>query len=142
MKSLSRISFSFSCSCKCPCKCPILKHCLQASWLFHIYPKQFIIDACVTVSSVTSVVSDSMQPYGLLPARLLCPWGPSRQEYWSGLLCPPPGDLPDPGTEPASSVSPARQADFFTHRATWEALTTDASYPKHDFSSLLYFPFC
>ena len=28
--------------------------------------------------------------------------GFSRQEYWSGLPCPPPGDLPDPGTEPAS----------------------------------------
>ena len=26
----------------------------------------------------------------------------SSQEYWSGLLCPPPGDLPDPGFEPAS----------------------------------------
>ena len=31
----------------------------------------------------------------------------SRQEYWSGLPCPPPGDLPDPGTEPLSLVSPA-----------------------------------
>ena len=28
--------------------------------------------------------------------------GFSRQEYWSGLPCPPPGDLPDPGTKPAS----------------------------------------
>jgi len=28
--------------------------------------------------------------------------GFSRYEYWSRLLCPPPGDLPDPGTEPAS----------------------------------------
>ena len=27
-----------------------------------------------------------------------------RQEYWTGLLCPPPGDLPDPGTEPASHL--------------------------------------
>ena len=27
-----------------------------------------------------------------------------RQEYWSGLLCPPPGDLPDPGMEPESPV--------------------------------------
>ena len=26
--------------------------------------------------------------------------GLSRQEYWSGLPCPPPGDLPNPGTEP------------------------------------------
>ena len=34
-----------------------------------------------------------------------------RQEYWSGLPCPPPGDLPDPGMEPASSAAPALQAD-------------------------------
>ena len=34
--------------------------------------------------------------------------GFSRQEYWSGLLFPPPGELPNPGIEPAS---PARQAD-------------------------------
>ena len=37
--------------------------------------------------------------------------GFSRQEYWSGLPCPPPGDLPNPGTEPTSPVSPALQAD-------------------------------
>ena len=34
--------------------------------------------------------------------------GFSRQEYWSGLPCPPPGDLPDPGIKPGS---PAFQAD-------------------------------
>ena len=32
----------------------------------------------------------------------------SRQEYWSGLPCPPPGDLPDPGIKP---MFPASQAD-------------------------------
>ena len=32
--------------------------------------------------------------------------GFSRQEYWSGLPCPPPGDPPNPGTEPASPASP------------------------------------
>ena len=31
--------------------------------------------------------------------------GFSRQEYWNGLPCPPPGDLPDPGIKPASLVS-------------------------------------
>ena len=31
--------------------------------------------------------------------------GFSRQEYWSGLPCPPPGDLPDPGTESAPLMS-------------------------------------
>ena len=37
--------------------------------------------------------------------------GFSRQEYWSELPCPPPGDLSDPGVEPTSPVSPALQAD-------------------------------
>ena len=37
--------------------------------------------------------------------------GFSRQEYWSGLPCCPPGDLPDSGIKPASPVSPALQAD-------------------------------
>ena len=30
-----------------------------------------------------------------------------RQEYWSQLLCPPPGDIPDPGIKPTSTVAPA-----------------------------------
>ena len=37
--------------------------------------------------------------------------GFSRQEYWSGLPCPPPGDLPDPGIEPSFPPSPALQVD-------------------------------
>ena len=37
----------------------------------------------------------------------------SRQEYWSGFLCPPPGDLPNPGIEPTSLMSPAL-GKFFT----------------------------
>ena len=44
--------------------------------------------------------------------------GFSRQEYWSGLPCPPPGDLPDPGTEPNSLMSPALAGGFFTTSAT------------------------
>ena len=60
-----------------------------------------------------SVVSDSFAtPWTVAPApRLLCPWGFSRQEYCSGLPCPPPGDLPDPGIE---LRSPALQVDSFT----------------------------
>ena len=45
----------------------------------------------------------------------------SRQEHWSGLPCPPPCNLPDPGIELASLMSPALAAEFFTTRATWEA---------------------
>ena len=45
----------------------------------------------------------------------------SRQEYWSGLPCPPPGDLPDPGIKPTSLMSPALAGGFFTTSTTWEA---------------------
>ena len=41
-------------------------------------------------------------------------WGFSRQEYWSGLPFPPPGDLPHPGIEPLSQASPASTGRFLT----------------------------
>ena len=50
----------------------------------------------------------TLQPRVLQPARLLCPWGFSRQECWGGLSRPTPGDLPNPGIEPRST---ALQAD-------------------------------
>ena len=45
----------------------------------------------------------------------------SRQEYWSGLPCPPPEDLPNPGIKPTSLMSPTLAGGFFTTSATWEA---------------------
>ena len=71
----------------------------------------------------------------LVECRLLClqsPWTPlsmgfSRQEYWSGLPCLPPGDLPNPGIEPMSLMSPALAGRFFTTSATWEAHNTPVS---------------
>ena len=53
-------------------------------------------------------MSDSLLPFRLQPARLLCPWKFSRQEYWSGWPCLSPGDLPIPGIEPRS---PTLQTD-------------------------------
>ena len=47
----------------------------------------------------------------------------SRQEYWSGLPLPTPGDLPNPGIEPVFLASPACTGRFFPTSATWEALT-------------------
>ena len=48
------------------------------------------------------------------------PLGFSRHEYLSGLPCPPPGDLPDPGIEPASLTSSVLAGELFTTGATWE----------------------
>ena len=47
--------------------------------------------------------------------------GFSRQEHWSGLPCPPPGDLSIPWMETASPLSPALAGGFITTNATWEA---------------------
>ena len=52
------------------------------------------------------------------PGLYLC----FRQEYWSGLPCPSPGDLPNPGIESASLTSPALAGGFFTTSAIWETL--------------------
>jgi len=46
----------------------------------------------------------------------------SRQGYWSGLPCPPPGDLPNSGIKSTSLTSSALAGEFFTTSANWEAL--------------------
>ena len=48
--------------------------------------------------------------------------GFSRQEYWNGLPCTPPGAVPDPGIKPTYLMSPALAGRFFTTSATWEVL--------------------
>ena len=63
--------------------------------------------------------------------------GFSRQEYWSGMLCPPPGDLPDPGTEPACLALPAAAGGFFTTSATWEAQLLFACCLQNGWASLV-----
>jgi len=50
--------------------------------------------------------------------------GFSRQEYWSELPFPPPGELPNPGIEPASPVSPASADGFFTTEPPAKSLGT------------------
>ena len=54
--------------------------------------------------------------------------GYSRQECWSGLPCPPPGDLPNPEIEPESLSSPALAGGFFTTSTTWKPLDTVLNY--------------
>ena len=49
----------------------------------------------------------------------------SRQEYWSGLPFPSPGDLPDPGIKPGSPVSPALQADFLPSESPGKPCRTE-----------------
>ena len=65
------------------------------------------MDTCMHAQSLQSCLT--LWPYA--PARQTpLTMGFSRQEYWSGLLCPPSGDLPDQGIKP---VSPALQAILY-----------------------------
>ena len=63
---------------------------------------------CVCVLWVCSLAQLclTLQHHGLQPTRILCP---PRQEYWSGLPFPSPGNFSDPGITPASLASPAFQ---------------------------------
>ena len=67
----------------------------------------FSTSVCVHACQVSSVVSNSVTLWATAHQAPLS-MGFSRQEYWVGLPCPPPGDLPNPGVEPGS---PTLQAD-------------------------------
>ena len=83
------------------------------------------LDLCLPLFATDSSFSLNLSVCALSHVQLLAtPWtvalqaplsmGVSRQEYWSGLPCPPPGDLPDAGIEPASATSPALARGLFT----------------------------
>ena len=82
-------------------------------------PYPLRVDACVRAKSLQLCQT-------LCALMDVACWAPpsmefSRQEYWSGLPFPPPGDLPCARTEPASLTSSALTDGFFTTSATWEA---------------------
>ena len=77
-------------------------------------------------------MSDSLQPHGLQPARLLCPWDSSGKN--TGVV-----DLPDPGIKPEPLASPALTGRFFTTSTTWEALYVQWFCPNLVPSNLLIF---
>ena len=60
--------------------------------------------------------------------------GFSRQEYWSGLLCPTSGDLLSPGIKPGSLTSPTLSGGFFTTSTSWET-------PRFHIYTLIYYIF-
>ena len=82
-----------------PLRCTIIPH------LCH-----FSMNACVCVHEVTSIMSDSFASPWTVAHQAPLFMGFSRQEYWSGLPCPSPGDPPDPGIE---TRSPTLQVDSF-----------------------------
>ena len=96
---------------------PLLR---QRAWLFSSLPGGTIIYyLCARMLSRFSHAWLFATPW-TVACQLPLSMGFSRQEYWSGLPCPPPGDLPDRGIKPMSLVSPVLQADSLP-LSHWEA---------------------
>ena len=103
----------------------ILYHC--ATWYCAVLSCSVMSDSFVTPWTVTSQAPLSM--------------GFSRQEYWSGFSCPPPGDLPDPGIEPRS---PTLQVDsllseppgMFSLKHSWKVISNQ--HGDGDFHRVMY----
>ena len=72
-----------------------------------------LCQVCAWVLSC-SVMSDSLRPPWTVAHQAPLSMGFSRQECWSGLPFPSPGDLPNPGIEPTSPMSLALAGEFFT----------------------------
>ena len=83
---------SVLCVCVCVCVCASVHKPVQSLSLVRIFATLWIVARQAPLSL-----------------------GFFRQEDWSGLPFPPPGDLPDPGIEPTSPVSPALADRFFTY---------------------------
>ena len=94
-----------------------IKTYIKSKWICNV--TTLFMHMCVC--SATSDLSNSATPWTVAHQAPLS-MGFSRQEYWRGLPCPPPWDLPNPGIEPRSLMSPALAGQFFTTSATGEAL--------------------
>ena len=68
-----------------------------------------LLQSCLTLHDLWTVAHQASLSMGF-----------SRQECWSGLPFPPPGDLPNPGMELKSLMSPALAGGIITTSAAWE----------------------
>ena len=80
----------------------------QQFWISLIFEE--LLGFCVCVCSVTKSCATLVTPWTVARQALLS-MGFSKREYWSGLSCPSPGKLPNPGIKPASLALAGR---FFT----------------------------
>ena len=96
---------------------------LDWDWTFEHWEKWFFVLCMLMHSCMLSHFSRVWLFVILWTVALQVPlsMGFSRQEYWSGLPCSPPRDLPNPEIKPVSLTSPALAGGFFTTSAIWKA---------------------
>ena len=109
-------------------------------WRIPIFPSSVLraksLRSCLTLCN-------QMDP--MSPTRLLCPWdSPGKNTGMSCHALLPLGDLPNPGIEPVSLISPALADGFFTTSTIWEAHSLSLDFPifSHPIMSTSAFPIC
>ena len=104
-----------------------------AGLFVHQYqPHCSVFKMCVCVSR--SIMSNSLWPHGFTAYQAPLSMGFSRQEYWSGLPCPPPGGLSDPGIKPKS---PALRVDSLPSEPQGSPMTVFYNWWHHVHTALL-----
>ena len=100
-------------------------HAPATNWVFSVKQLKFIVIIIILIGNTSILRVLSLQSCQTLCKAVDCSppgyMGFSRQECWSGLPSPSPGDLPDSGTELTSLLSPTLASRFFTAGAIWEA---------------------
>ena len=94
------------------CKAQFNLKTLSIKKIYSLFKLILIVVSCSVVSNSETPWTEAFQA----PLSM----GFSRQEYWSGLSFPSPGDLPNPGIEPGSLASPAMASGFFTTGTAWK----------------------
>jgi len=101
-----------------PCSWRCVRYiCMATHLLFTFSPLFYSVGICACVLNHFSCIWLFATLWTVTRQAPLS-MGFCRQEYWSGLPCPPPGDLPDPGLEPPPLMSPALAGGFFTISTT------------------------
>ena len=77
-------------------------------------------------------MSDSLQLLWTVARQTSLSIGILQARIWNGLPCPPPGDLPNPRTEPVSLMSPGLAGRFFTTSIIWERNQLKCRRPQFD----------
>ena len=97
-----------------------ISRCGVFLWTWFSQEAEAILRLNILILFSCSVLSALWKP---MDCSLLCSsvHGILQDEYWSVLPCPSPGDVPNPGTEPTSLISPALAGRFFTTSTTYEA---------------------
>ena len=93
----------------------------QHQGLFQWVISLYLDSMCCAVLS-HSILCDFLRPPWTVAIRLLCPWGFFRQEYWSGLPCPPPRDFPKPGGRTQVSRIAGRFFHCLSHQGSLRIL--------------------